>query len=102
MPKKFLNVEYSVYKTRINVTNMQDLSELQDAIKAKLGEAIPVAPALIQLYSNSNRDQLINTWALLRSLSEEYFTEGGSCVVVVTSPPPQGMGYGSFNNNIRR
>ena len=87
--KKFLNVEYSVYKTRINVTNMQDLSELQDAIKAKFSNSLAQVDApQLQLYSNSNRDQLINTWALFRSLSEEYFTEGGSCVVIGTSPPP--------------
>jgi hypothetical protein len=46
---------------------MEDLSEVRRAIKAKLGEAIPVAPALIQLY-NTNRDQLINTWSLFQSL----------------------------------
>jgi len=28
---------------------MEDLSEARRAIKAKLGEAIPVAPALVQL-----------------------------------------------------
>jgi hypothetical protein len=88
MPKRFLNVEYSVYKTRINVTDMEDLSEVRRAIKTELGEAIPVAPALIQLYTNSNRDQQINTWSLFNSLSQEYFTEGGSCVVIGTSPPP--------------
>jgi hypothetical protein len=88
MTKRFLNVEYSVYKTRINVTDMEDLSEVRRAIKAKLGEAIPVAPALIQLYTNSNRDQQINTWASLNSLSQDYFSEGGTCVVIGTSPPP--------------
>ena len=57
--KKFLNVEYSVYKTRINVTGMGELSDVRRAIKAEFGEAIPVAPALIQLYFNSTREQLI-------------------------------------------
>jgi hypothetical protein len=87
MTKRFLNVEYSVYKTRINVTDMEDLSEVRRAIKTELGEAIPVAPALIQLYT-TNRDQQINTWTLFNSLDQEYFTEGGSCVVIGTSPPP--------------
>jgi hypothetical protein len=46
---------------------MEDLSEVRRAIKAELGEAIPVAPALIQLYT---RDQLINTWTLFNSLNQ--------------------------------
>ena len=66
---------------------MEDLSEVRRAIKVELGEAIPVAPALIQLYT-TNRDQQINTWTLFNSLDQEYFTEGGSCVVIGTSPPP--------------
>ena len=88
MPKRFLNVEYDSLTAEVNITDMEDLSEVQDAIKRAFGEAIPVASALIQLYTNSNRDQLINTWALFNSLSEEYFTEGGSCVVIGTFPLP--------------
>ena len=87
MTKRFLNVEYSGIRTEIDITDMEDLSEVKNAIKAKFRQAIPVAAALIQLYT-TNRDQLINTWALFNSLPQEYFDEGGSCVVIGTSSPP--------------
>ena len=84
MPKQFLNVQYSASKTRINVTEMEDLSEVQDAISRAF--SLKVGYAFIQLYT-SNRDLRISTWALFNSLSQEYFTKGGSCVDVGTSPP---------------
>ena len=89
MPKRFINVEFSGIKTRINVTGMDDLSEVQGAIKAAFSNSLAKfdAPHLL-LYTNSNRDQLINTWAFFNSLSQEYFTEGGSCVVLDTLPLP--------------
>lgn len=86
MTKRFLNVEYSIYQTRINVTDMEDLSEVKIAIKEAF--SIEVGYGLIQLYTNSNKDQLINTWALFNSLTDEYFTEGGCCVVIGTLPLP--------------
>ena len=92
MTKRFLNVEYSGIRTEIDITDMEDLSEVQDAIKAKLGEAIPVAAALIQLYTNSNRDQLIEDLDdITPEKTPQYYqkrTKGGSCVVIGTSPPP--------------
>jgi DNA polymerase III delta prime subunit len=67
---------------------MSRLGEVQDAIKAKLSNSLAQVDApQLQLYT-TNRDQLINTWALFNSLPQEYFTEGGSCVVIGTSPPP--------------
>ena len=64
MTKRFLNVEYSVYKTRINVTDMEDLSEVRRAIKAELSNSLAQVDApQLQLYT-TNRDQLINTWAI--------------------------------------
>jgi hypothetical protein len=74
---------------------MEDLSEVQDAIKAKYGEAIPVAAALIQLYTNSNKDQLITDLDDITPentpLYYQKLTQGGSCVVIGTSPPPSGQ-----------
>ena len=91
MTKRFLNVEYSVYKTRINVTEMEDLSEIRRAIKTELGEAIPVAAALIQLYT-TNRDQLITDLDdITPEKTPQYYqklTQGGSCVVISTLNPP--------------
>jgi nitroreductase len=63
------------------------LGGVQDAIKRVFGEAISVAAAFIQLYTNSNGGQFIGTWALFNSLSQEYFTEGRFCVVIGTSSP---------------
>ena len=83
----YLNVQYgNTLTAEVNITGISRLGGVQDAIKAKLGEAIPVSAALIQLYT-PNRD-LITTWALFKSLPEEYFNEGGSCVIIGTSPLP--------------
>jgi hypothetical protein len=84
--ERYLNVQYGSLTAEVDITGKSRLGGVQDAIKQKLGEVIPVAAALIQLYTNSNRDQQITTWANLNYLPEEYFVEGGSCVVVGTSP----------------
>ncbi|EGF77367.1 hypothetical protein BATDEDRAFT_27719 [Batrachochytrium dendrobatidis JAM81] len=88
MPKRFLNVQYGTLTTEIDITGISRLGGVQDAIKSEYGPAIPVPPAFIQLYTNSNKDQLINTWALFSSLPQEYFTQDGSCVVIGVSPLP--------------
>ena len=58
--KKFLNVEYSVYKTRIHVTSMYELSEVQIAVKEAL--SIEVGYDLIQL---APENILLQTWMKL-------------------------------------
>ena len=85
---RYLNVEYGTLIAEVNITGISRLGGVQDAIKAKLGEAIPVSPGLIQLYTNSNKDQLITD---LDDISPEktpqYYqklTQGGSCVVIGT------------------
>jgi len=87
MPKRFLNVEYSGTRTRINVTDFEDLSEVQDAVKVKMPNALSRfdSPHL-QLFDQQG--QQINTWALFNSLPQEYFVEGGLSLTIRTSPPP--------------
>jgi hypothetical protein len=85
MPKRFLNVEYSGTSTRINVTDMEDLSEVQDAIKAKCGEDVPGPSSRIQLYDQQG--QHINKWALFNSLPLEYYDEDGPSIVIHISVP---------------
>ncbi|KAJ8329456.1 hypothetical protein O5D80_002378 [Batrachochytrium dendrobatidis] len=71
MPKRYLNVQYGTLITEIDVTDFEDLSDVQDAIKAKYGPAMADIDApQLQLYTNTNKDQLINTWALLDSLPQ--------------------------------
>ncbi|OAJ42042.1 hypothetical protein BDEG_25546 [Batrachochytrium dendrobatidis JEL423] len=92
MPKRYLNVEYGTISTEINVTDFEDLSDVQDTIKSEYDPAMADIDApQLQLYTNSNKDQLINTWALLDSLPQKYFTQDGSCVVIgcLPSPPRQ-------------
>jgi hypothetical protein len=85
---RYLNVQYGTLTAEVDITGISRLGGVQDAIKAKLSNSLAqVDAARIQLY-NTNRDQLINTWALFNSLPQEYFTEGGSCVVIGTSSPP--------------
>jgi hypothetical protein len=71
---------------------MEDLSEVRRAIKAELGEAIPVAAGLIQLYTNSKKDQLITDLDdIPPDRTPQYYqklTHGGSCVIIGTLPTP--------------
>jgi hypothetical protein len=85
MPRRFLNIQYSGIKTEIDVTEVESIRQVQDAIKAELGNnlALVDSPQLL-LYSNSNKDKHINTWDLINSLPQEYFIEGGSCVIVTS------------------
>ncbi|EGF78520.1 hypothetical protein BATDEDRAFT_26603 [Batrachochytrium dendrobatidis JAM81] len=71
MPKRFLNVEYGTISTEIDVTDFEDPSDVQDAIKAEYGPAMADIDApQLQLYTN------------------KYFTQDGSCVVIGVYPPP--------------
>ncbi|EGF81375.1 hypothetical protein BATDEDRAFT_23764 [Batrachochytrium dendrobatidis JAM81] len=52
MPKRFLNVEYDTISTEINVTDFENLSDVQDVIKAKYGSASAAAsPALLDFWT---------------------------------------------------
>ncbi|KAI8896686.1 hypothetical protein BC833DRAFT_519340, partial [Globomyces pollinis-pini] len=55
MPKRFLNVEYYGTRTDINVTDMEDLSEVNTTIKAYFGEDIPAPASRIQLYDQQGK-----------------------------------------------
>ncbi len=87
MPKRFLNVEYAGTPTRINVTEFEDLSEVQDAIKTKYGPVMNnVGAPQLRLYDQE--DKYINTWPSFESLPQEYFVEGGPFLTIGISPPP--------------
>ncbi|EGF80873.1 hypothetical protein BATDEDRAFT_88269 [Batrachochytrium dendrobatidis JAM81] len=67
----FLNVQYGTLTAEINVTDFEDLSDVHDAIKSEYDPAMADIDAhQLQLYTNTNKDQLINTWALLDSLPQ--------------------------------
>lgn len=87
MPKRFLNVEYSETKTRINVTDFEDLSEVQDALKAKLASALTHFDAP-QLQFYSQQGQKITD---LNEIPEDYYKklkDDGLSLVICTSQPP--------------
>jgi len=86
MPKRFLNVEYSGIRARINVTDFEDLSEVQDAVKVKYGPVMADVGAPQLLFYNEQGQQ-INTWALLNSLPQGYFAERGACLAISITPP---------------
>ncbi|KAJ3249922.1 hypothetical protein HK103_004236, partial [Boothiomyces macroporosus] len=89
MTKRFLNVEYNGINARINVTEMEDLSEVQDAIKKKYGEDISAPPSRIQLFQPlDNQEMHINKWKLFNTLAQDYFDEDGLFLVIRTTPPP--------------
>ena len=86
MPKRFLNVEYD--GTKIEITEMEDLSEVRRAIKAKFANSLAqVDAALIQLYT-AEKDQLITDLDDIPPQCYQKLNQGGSCVVIGTLPPP--------------
>ncbi|KAJ3213021.1 hypothetical protein HDU82_000030 [Entophlyctis luteolus] len=80
MPKRFVNVDCAGVTTRIDVTDMEDLSELQDAIKKMFGDAAPAA-AFIQLWAGGSR------LTDLDDIPAEYSTKNGPSLVVLKTPP---------------
>ena len=83
MSKRFLNIEYCGIKTAIDVTDIERLNQVQNAIKAEFCVSLAqVTAPQLQLYKNTSTDHVISTCALLNSLPEEYFSEGGSSVIV--------------------
>ncbi|OAJ45457.1 hypothetical protein BDEG_28597 [Batrachochytrium dendrobatidis JEL423] len=66
MPKRYLNVEYDTLTAEINVTDFEDPSDVQDAIKSEYGPVMADIDApQLQLY-----------------------TDNGYCVVIGCLPPP--------------
>jgi hypothetical protein len=62
MPKRYLNVEYSGARTRINVTDMEDLSEVRRATKTDYGPVMAdVGASQLQFYDQEV--QHVNKWA---------------------------------------
>jgi hypothetical protein len=91
MTKRFLNVQYGTLTAEVEITGISRLGEVQDAIKAKLSNSLAqVYAPLIQLYTNSNKDQLITDLDDITPentpLYYQKLTQGGSCVVIGTSP----------------
>ncbi|KAJ3392603.1 hypothetical protein HDU84_003852 [Entophlyctis sp. JEL0112] len=80
MPKRFVNVDCAGVTTRIDITDMEDLSELQDAIKKMFGDAAPAA-AFIQLWAGGFRITDLD------DIPAEYFTKNGPSLVVRKTPP---------------
>jgi hypothetical protein len=87
MPERYLNIEYSGIRTEIDVTAMEDLSEVRRAIKAELANNLADVDApLLQLYDQQR--QLITD---LDDIPEDYYKKpkhGGLFLVIRTSPPP--------------
>jgi len=87
IPKRFLNVEYSGTRTRIDITDFDDLSEVQDALKVKLHHALSKVDAP-QLQFYDQQDQQITD---LDDIPEDYYKklrDGGLVISIHISPPP--------------
>ena len=84
----FLNVVYGGTRTRINTTDIEDVSELRRAIKEEYKNALAEIDApQLQLYKSSPNERLA-AMAAYRALPNEFRVEGGPCVEIRTSPPP--------------
>ncbi|KAJ3252840.1 hypothetical protein HK103_001134 [Boothiomyces macroporosus] len=84
MAKRFLNVRYNGVNARINVTEMDDISDVQDAIKATFGNTFEKIDApylqLFQPLENGEKEILD-----LEEIPEDYYRkvkEGGLSLVI--------------------
>ena len=66
--KKFVNVDYEGVATEVDITSSIRLGELQVAVKAMYGDALPVGAALIKFYDQ--QDQQITD---LDNITDAYF-----------------------------
>ena len=80
--RRFLNVEYGLVTTRIKILDLEDLSEIQDAIKVEFGSELDAPPARIQLHADG---ELIASWKDFMDLPLGYFIEGKLFVIVQVS-----------------
>jgi hypothetical protein len=87
MPKRFLNVKYENYAESINVTDMENLSEVKDAIKLKWANNLAkVDSPSIQLWKGSAPEDIIED---LDDIAIEYFKkkrDGGLYLTVKLAP----------------
>lgn len=83
--RRFLNVASGGLETRIKVVGVEDLSEIQVAIKESFGDGVPAPSAQIELYDQDK--QRIKTWSDFCSLSQDYFTECGASLTVQVFRP---------------
>ena len=84
--KRFLNVVYEQTSARINVTDMEDLSEVQEAVEIRYVKTFPEIDAIrIQFYDKEKKiDDLDN-------IPAEYYKkrkEGGLELVIKLLPSP--------------
>ena len=82
MPKKFLNVKFKAISTRIDVTDMEDLSEIRRAIKTEFGDAIPVGPAFIRLYDRKQGKFIIELGEISEEFNLKLNQEKDNCLTV--------------------
>ncbi|KAJ3374628.1 hypothetical protein HDU84_000759, partial [Entophlyctis sp. JEL0112] len=80
MPKKFVNVSYGEVTSRINVTDLEDLSELRRTVIEEF--AIHVAAPLIQLSAGGTRI------TDLGDIPPKYCEKHGPCLVIRKNPLP--------------
>ncbi|KAJ3369692.1 hypothetical protein HDU84_001521, partial [Entophlyctis sp. JEL0112] len=79
----FVNVSCGEVTSRINVTDLEDLSELQNAVKGMYAMQLAAVDApLIQLSAGGTRI------TDLCDIPPKYFEKHGPCLVIRKTPPP--------------
>ncbi|KAJ3088005.1 hypothetical protein HK100_008178 [Physocladia obscura] len=96
MPKRFVNVNRFDTNTSINITDMKDLSELQQA--AKKAFSIDTDHDQIELWAG---DTVITTWDQFNSLADGYFVESVLSLDIRTTPPSSAaVSSSNFTNSV--
>ncbi|KAJ2994827.1 hypothetical protein HDV02_001286 [Globomyces sp. JEL0801] len=87
--KRFLNIQFGGETARINITDMEDLSEVKKEIKTYYGEYIPGPVVRIQLWMNTGSENIqVKTWSQLKALPPAYFEEESLSLTVELLPLP--------------
>ncbi|KAI8896417.1 hypothetical protein BC833DRAFT_597501 [Globomyces pollinis-pini] len=87
--KRFLNVQYGLKPTRVNTTEMEDISEVVTAIKTYFGDDIQGPAARIQLWKKNDTENILIED--LDDIPNEYYLKpknGGLSLAIVLLPSP--------------
>ena len=89
---RYLNVQYGTLTAEVDITGISRLGGVRCAIKAELCNSLAQVDApQLQLYTTNRARLITDLDDITPEKKPQYFqklTQGGSCVVIGTSPPP--------------
>jgi hypothetical protein len=88
----YLNFQYGTLFAEVNITGISRLGGVKSAIKRELSHSLALVDApQIQLYTTDRYHLITDLNDITPEKTPQYYqklNQGGSCVVIGTSPPP--------------